>query len=213
MLPMSNRAISRGRNGRYESSTDKREVSEQRTFAKPKGAMQSQEQSQMDFNNPKKAPENVYSKSNRVLSLTPVFYRVTAALQLMTKVILAVLILYTLKNTIQGDNIQLGITLGKCLADKEASCHERVQQDFFGKKVEKHRWVIFAVTESNMIEAPHLFDVSFPLVLDNPVVLFVALVAMAIVHWLLGYLCSYLKDVNDTANEAISQQRLPRRGV
>ena len=113
-----------------------------------------------------------------------------------------------IKSTIQGHNTVLLKILGSCFEGNEYSCYSKVGDTFFpSNETAMQLWVTCRLADTNIAGSRNIFEISFPLIIDNPVVIPMAAIAVAIAYWLLSYLHGFIIDVVATANRADPQLR------
>ena len=207
------RSRDRARTGQFKSSFEKNQVVEL-GFATPKArkvlpkegreswpgflSMDSQTNDQKDMD------KSIY----RVYSHALLCSRITSTLLFITKSLLLVIALLFIKSTIQGDNTVLLKTLWSCFQDNEYSCYSKLGDNFFpSNEIAMKRWMTCRLADTNIAGSRNIFEISFPLIIDNPVVIPVAGIAMAIAYGILSYLHGFLIAVAATSNRADPQLR------
>jgi len=212
------RSRGRYRTGQFKSSFEKNEVAELGEFATPKSrkvlfteegspkegreswrrflSMDSQTNDQKDMD----------KSISRVYSHALLGSWITSTLLFITKCLLLVIALLFIKSTIQGDTTVLVKTLGSCFADNESSCYSKVGDTFFpNNEIAMQRWMTCRLADTNIAGSRNIFEISFPLIIDNPVVIPMAAIATAIAYGLLSYIHGFLIAVAATVNRADPQ--------
>jgi len=211
---------SRGRRGtgQFKSSLEKNEVAELGEFAtpKPRKVLLAEEGSPKEGRESWRRFISMDSQTNdqkdmgksisRVYSDALLFSRITSTLLFITKCLLLVIALLFIKSTIQGDNTVLVKTLGSCFADNESSCYSKVGDIFFpANEIAMQRWMTCRLADTNIAGSRNIFEISFPLIIDNPVVIPMAAIATAIAYMLIGYIHGFLIAVAAIVNRADPQ--------
>lgn len=200
---------SRGRAiaGQFKSSFEKNEVVELGGFTTPKarkveGSPKEGRESWRGFLSMDSQTNDQKDKSiSRVYSHALLCSQITFTLLFITKCLLLVIAFLFIKSTIQGGNTVLVKTLGSCFEDNESSCYSKVADAFFpSNEIAMQRWMTCRLADTNIAGSRNIFEISFPLIIDNPVVIPMAAIATAIAYGLLGYLHGFLIAVAATAN-------------
>ena len=230
------RLRSRVRGGRYGVSPNKQKVAEQfKIPAREREAYEREGDDWFDKPRLRRDPSKERPSHHRGFSLSPVvltrdsqtkdpkdmdksismiyshallFSRITSTLLFITKCLLLVIAFLFIKSTIQGDNTVLLKTLGSCFEGDESSCYSKVESIFFPiNEIAMLRWMTFRLADTNIEGSRNLFEISFPLIIDNPVIIPMAAIATAIAYGLLGYLHGFLIAVAATSKRADPQLR------
>lgn len=214
------RSRGRERAGQFKSSFEKNEVVELGGFTTPKA----RKVLPKEEGSPKEGRESWWgvlsmdSQTNdqndmdksisRIYSQALICSRITSTLLFITKCLLFVIAFLFIKSTIQGDNTVLLKTLGSCFEDNESSCYSKVGDTFFPiNEIAMQRWMTCRLSDTNIAGSRNIFEISFPLIIDNPVVIPMAAIATAIAYGLLGHLHGFLIAVAATSNRADPQLR------
>lgn len=207
------RSRGRDRTGQFKSSFEKNEVVEL-GFATPKAyrVLPKEEreswQGFLSMDSQTNDQNDMEKSIRRVYSHALLCSRITSTLLFITKCLLLVIAFLFIKSTIQGDNTVLLKTLGSCFQDNEYSCYSKVGDTFFpSNEIAMQRWITCRLADTNIAGSRNIFEISFPLIIDNPVVIPMAAIAMAIAYGLLSYLHGFLIAVAATANRADPQLR------
>ena len=208
------RSRGRDRTGQFKSSFEENEIVGLGRFATPKArkvlptegreswpgflSMDSQTNDQKDMD----------KSIRRVYSHALLCSRITSTLLFITKCLVLVIALLFIKSTIQGHNTVLLKILWSCFEGNEYSCYSKVGDTFFhSNETAMQRWVTCRLADTNIAGSRNIFEISFPLIIDNPVIIPMAAIAVAIAYWLLSYLHGFIIDVAATANRADPQLR------
>ena len=205
------RSRGRARAGQFNSSFEKNEVVELGGFTTPKarkvlpkeeGSPKEGRESWRGFlsMDSQTNDQKMDKSSSRVYSDALLYSRITSTLLFITKCLLLVIAFLFIKSTIQGDNTVLVKTLGSCFEDNNSSCYSKVGDTFFpNNEIAMQRWMTCRLADTNIAGSRNIFEISFPLIIDNPVVIPMAAIATSIAYGLLGYLHGFLIAVAATA--------------
>lgn len=206
------RSRGRDRTGQFKPSFEKSEVVELGGFTTPKArkVLPKEEGSPkegrywrgfLSMDSQTNDQKDMEKSISRVYSHALLCSRITSTLLFITKCLLLVIAFLFIKSTIQGDNTVLVKTLWSCLEDNESSCYSKVGDTFFpNNEIAMQLWMTCRLADTNIAGSRDLFQISFPLIIDNPVVIPMAAIATAIAYGLLGYLHGFLIAVAATAN-------------
>ncbi len=218
------RATSRGKNGRFAKFSDTdMAIVEKKDFARPTSRYNTSKERAMQFQEglwPNYAiptyqtqvngPKNMRKSINRVSAFIAICFWLIAILRIITRGIFWIVIFLLLKRMIQANDIVVfTTTLGSCLSSNSTSCYSKFDKAFFDTKQRlKSYWVSFLITESPATDAPIVYQIAFPLLFQNPIVLLLFAISTIIWYWVLGWIYILLIDINDTVNIAAPKQGL-----
>jgi hypothetical protein len=152
--------------------------------------------------------------STRLYSLALILSYMVSALMIAAKITFTITTFFLLRNLIRGDCIDLiRRTLISCFDnDDERSCYSKFKQIFFThNQAASAYWVSFRLAESGIGDAPHVYAASFPLLLNNPVILLLAGTFTAFSYLFLCHAYNFLIDTMGVAKRVSSKQNPTER--
>lgn len=158
----------------------------------------------------RESTKNIKETAEKVYFHAVVCAWITAAVYVLVKIAFWIVFFFFIRS-ITDENVigSFTKTAISCFRGKTGGCYSKLVENFFplDQNTENYR-VSFRIADSGLASAAVIYEVGFPLLPRNPVVLSLTLLAITVIHFILGYTHSLLVDIADTADAADPQQAL-----
>lgn len=134
---------------------------------------------------------------------------ITSALIIADILIGVVIAFFFLRNLLAGNGLDLATqTFMACIdSENQRSCWSTFKDIFFTEEDRISAYLVsFRIAESSIADARQVYDLSFSLLLKNPVILLSGTSAAALIYFALGYIRDFLTDIMVVAKKAPLRQ-------